>query len=435
MEFKESETVELKECVTDSIKKEIIAFANCNGGAIYVGVKDNGKVVGVEDIDDTALRVSNMVRDSIKPDLSMFVHYEAINIDGRDVLAINVQRGTSRPYYLEGKGLRPKGVFVRQGFSSVSATESTIRRLIKESDRENFEDMRSVLQELTFTEAQAEFKARKVDFGETHKQTLKLVSNEGLYTNLGLLLSDQCRHTIKVASFQGTDQSVFTDRKEFTGSVFSQLHKAYDFIEFHNKVHSTFSGLLRIDRQDYPVEAVREGLLNCIIHRDYSFSASTIISIYSDRIEFISLGGIVSGLSMDDLMVGISVCRNPHLANIFYRLELIEAYGTGIRKIMGAYDGFNVKPQFSTSENTFKLILPNVNDGENSKSFNLQSGEVDSDVLLDLLSSKESITRKDIESSLQVSSSTAGRMLSKLVDSGALRKIGGSRSTRYQLAT
>jgi ATP-dependent DNA helicase RecG len=138
----------------------------------------------------------------------------------------------------------------------------------------------------------------------------------------------------KAAVFEGSNQSVFKDRKEFSGSLFKQMGAVYDYIDFHNQTRSTFDKLRRIDTRDYPEVAVREALLNSLVHREYSFRASTLISIYNDRIEFTSIGGLVSGVTLNDVLMGISVCRNAKLANVFYRLELIEAYGTGMRKIM-----------------------------------------------------------------------------------------------------
>ena len=127
MRFQETETVELKSIVLDDIKKEIIAFANCDGGTVYVGVADDGTVLGVESADECALQISNMVRDAVKPDITMFIHYETLAYGGKSVVAVNVQRGTNRPYYLAKKGLRPEGVYVRQGYSSVPATDTALR--------------------------------------------------------------------------------------------------------------------------------------------------------------------------------------------------------------------------------------------------------------------------------------------------------------------
>lgn len=143
MVLRESETIELKEIVVDEIKKEIIAFANCDGGVIYIGVKDDGTIVGVDDSDGVSLQISNMVRDTIKPDDAMFLHYQTLKEDEKEIVSIDVQRGTHRPYYLAKKGMRPEGVYVRQGYSSVPATETVIRYMIKEMDGDRFELMGS----------------------------------------------------------------------------------------------------------------------------------------------------------------------------------------------------------------------------------------------------------------------------------------------------
>ena len=237
MLFQESETIELKEIVVDDVRKEIIAFANCKGGMLYIGVKKDGTVVGVVNPDSVALQISNMVRDAIKPDLTMFLHYETLEENGKKIVAVGVQQGTERPYYIAKKGLRPEGVYVRQGYSSAPSTNTAIRRMIKETDGDRFEEMRSLEQELTFEATAKEFGRRNVGFGPQQMQTLKILNNDGIYTNLGLLLSEQCVHTIKVAVFQGTDQNIFKDRHEFTGSLLQQLNEVYDFIDFRNQIH------------------------------------------------------------------------------------------------------------------------------------------------------------------------------------------------------
>lgn len=444
MLFQESETVELKEVIVDDIKKEIIAFANCDGGKLYIGVRDDGTVVGLDDPDGVSLQISNMVRDAIKPDVTMFLHYKTIKEDGKEIVAVEIQRGTDRPYYLAKKGMRPEGVYVRQGYSSVPATDTAIRRLIKETDGDSFEAMRCLDQELTFEAAKKEFALRKVEFGSQQMRTLKLIDQDNLYTNLGLLLSDQCVHTIKVAVFQGTDQTIFKDRREFTGSLMQQMNEVYDFIDFRNQTRATIEKLYRIDVKDYPEIAVREALLNLLVHRDYSFSASALISIYADRIEFVSIGGLMPGIDLEDIMVGISVCRNQNLANVFYRLHLIEAYGTGMGKIMRAYESTEEKPSIETTKNAFKIILPNINAKyETGKISAPKAGSVISSAVqveksrsneervLEYAMSHGAITRNDVIKLLEVSTSTASRVLRKMVKSNLLKQNGKARNTNY----
>ena len=171
MTFQESETIELKEIVVEDIKKEIIAFANSAGGTLYVGVADDGSIVGVDSPDTVTQQISNMVRDSIKPDVTMFVRYNTKVVDRKQIVAVEIQRGTERPYYLAKKGLRPEGVYVRQGTSSVPATTTAIRRMIKDTDGDSFEAMRSLEQNLTFQAAAKEFEARNIAFGVPQMQT------------------------------------------------------------------------------------------------------------------------------------------------------------------------------------------------------------------------------------------------------------------------
>ena len=447
MLFRESETVELKEVVVDDIKKEIIAFANCDGGKLYIGVRDDGTVIGLDNADSVSLQISNMVRDAIKPDITKFLHYETIVENGKNVVVVDIQRGTDRPYYLAKKGMRPEGVYVRQGYSSVPATDTAIRRMIKETDGDRFEAMRCLNRDLTFEATKKEFELRKTDFGPQQMRTLKLIAQDGLYSNLALLLSDQCVHTIKVAVFQGTDQTIFKDRREFTGSLMQQMNEVYDFIDFRNQTRATIEKLYRVDVRDYPEVAVREALLNLLVHRDYSFSASAFISIYEDRIEFVSIGGLMPGIDLEDVMVGISVCRNQDLANVFYRLHLIEAYGTGMGKIMKAYESMQVKPVIETTKNAFKIILPNINakyETENA-TVKTKSGTPvtvhtekklsdEEEKILEYARKHGAIIRNDVIGLLEVSASTAARVIRKMVKTNLLEQKGKARNTHYTIA-
>lgn len=220
MLFAESEIVELKSEPVSDICKEVIAFANSNGGTLYIGVRDDGSIAGVENADDVMLQISNMVRDSVKPDVTMFVSYKAQIEADKQIIVITVQKGTGRPYYLAAKGLRPGGVYVRNGTSTNSATDMAIRHMIKETDGDCFENMRSLEQNLTFGAAQEQFFKNGVSFDVVKMQTLGMISPNGIYSNVAFLLSDQCPSTVKAATFSGTDKSEFQDRREFEGSLF-----------------------------------------------------------------------------------------------------------------------------------------------------------------------------------------------------------------------
>lgn len=428
MELSESSTLEFKQQVVDDIRKTVIAFANTNGGSILVGVTDDGSVIGVDNSDHEMLRITNMIRDSIKPDITMFVSCQREEMNAKAILRIDIQKGTECPYYLANKGIRPEGVFVRQGASSVPATENAIRRMIKETDGDSYEDVRSLNQELTFSSLQKEFDVREIPFNESQYKTLKLMNADGIYTNLGLLLSDQCPHTIKAAVFEGKDKGVFKDRREFSGSLLQQLNDAFAYISQYNRVRAEYAGLHRLEQRDYPEPVLREALLNSLVHRDYAFSASTLISIFDDRIEFVSIGGLVKGVSLSDMFLGISMTRNPHLAAVLYRLTLIEAYGTGVPKIVKSYEEDIRKPSFVMSDNAFKLSLPNRNSSSGPDTLTEQER-----IVVRLAEQQEAITRKDVEKALGVSQTMSGRILRQLVQSGILVSLGAGKSIRYRL--
>ncbi|MBN4067682.1 putative DNA binding domain-containing protein [Alkaliphilus transvaalensis] len=426
MRYIESEIVELKEEFTKDIRKGVIAFANTKGGVLYVGIADNGVVKGISAPTDTLLRIISMLRDSIKPDIMSYVSSKIVEVESKNIIVINVARGSNLPYYLGDKGLKPSGVYIRQGSASAPASESAIRNMIKEADGNSFEKGRALETELTFKSAQIEFKNRNIEFSKAQMKTLGLIKDDEIFTNLGLIISDQCKHTIKVAVFHGKNKMKFKDRREFGGSVFDQIKDAYQYIDLLNKTGSEIKGLRRTDVRDYPEEAIREALINTIVHREYSFSGSTLISIYDDRIEFVSIGGLFGGITMKDILLGISQTRNERLAAIFYRLELIEAYGTGIAKILYSYKDNLIKPEVKVSDNAFMITIPRKMD------LTMHGEKTDNKKeVLKFIKENKSITRKEVENILGVGQTLAGRLLKELADKKIIMKIGKSSKVRY----
>ena len=432
MKFSENLNIELKEILTADLKKEVVAFANTCDGTIYIGVNDNGEVIGVENSDDVMERASASIRNAIRPDLSMYVSLKVEKIENKNVVVIKVQRGASRPYYIAEKGLKPSGVYIRQGNSSVPSSEEYIRQMIKETDGDSFEKLRSLNQDLTFDFTNMIFEKSGISFGEIQKKTLGIIGEDGLYTNLGLLLSDQCLHTLKIAVFEGKEKGIFKDRKEFKGSLLKQITEAFEYIDLLNKTKATFDGLIRKDERDYPIEAIREALLNAIVHREYSFGASTLINIYEDRIEFISLGGVVSGLSLEAIMLGVSQSRNEKLANVFYRLRLTEAYGTGIQKIFLSYKFYKKEPIFKTEIGAFLVILPNIHFTSEEKKTEKKEISLTDDYkkILEFLN-REVKSRKEIQEFLGVSQSKVINMIRELSKLNLIKKEGNGKNTKY----
>ena len=423
----ETENIEFKSGFTEEIYKEVIAFANTDGGVLYIGIDNDGNAVGLSNVDDEYTRITNGIRDAILPDVTMFVKY---TIQENKVVRITISEGANKPYYLRSKGLKPNGVYVRQGTSSVQASSEQIRQMIKESDGDDFESMRSLEQELTFSSAATAFESYGVDFSEEKYLALGMIhKSDGLFTNLALLMSDQCQHSIKVAVFGDDENTTFKDNREFKGSIFRQIDEVFRYIMLSNRTSSVFKGLERIDKSDYPEAALREALLNSVVHRDYSYSGSIIININDKQMEFVSIGGLLPGLTADDIRSGISQPRNKNLAEVFHRLKLIEAYGTGIRRIYKVYDNWSVQPCIEITHNTFKMILPNMNVAKSLVTKTNLTPQKEQ--ILGFISKNGQITEAEIMELLGVKRTRAYTVAKQMCDESLIIAVGRGENKKY----
>ncbi len=278
----------------------------------------------------------------------------------------------------------------------------------------SYEKAVSFGQDLTFEFTASVFRKKELEFGEEEMKSLHLIEN-GRYTNLAFMLSDQFDAPVKTAMFQ--DAFTFLDRAEFQGSILEQFDGIMRFISGHNTKRSVIEGIDRKDTTAYPVVAVREAVLNALVHRDYSMQGTILISIYPDRLTISSPGGLNEIYSIDDLKIGISSTRNPNLANIMYRLGYIEAYGTGIPRIMKLYL-HREEPEIKVSDAVFFISLPSM--------------LINDDRLESLLRSEDYITRSDLES-IGYSRSAAVEKINSLIGEGRIERSGGGRSTKYRV--
>ena len=430
----ETEKLEFKQIRNDDIYKTVIAFANTDGGTLVIGISDDGKVMPLADVDQTYTSITNGIRDAIEPDVTIFVKY---TLEESQIIRIEIGEGAYKPYYLKSKGLKPSGVYIRQGASSVQASPEQIRQMIKNTDGDIYEDLRSLEQELTFHSCAEVFAKHNVEFGEEKYNVLSIRSHtQQLYTNLGLLLSDQCVHRVKVAVFADEENTVFRDRKEFVGSVLSQLEETYDYLQLCNKNRSVIDGLTRTDYWDYPKDAIREALLNALIHRDYGYSGDIIINVNDSCIEFISIGGLLPGISTEDIRNGISQLRNKMLADVFHRLNFIEAYGTGIRRIFALYRDCPVLPKIDATTNSFKITLPNMNTAS-AESRSLDNGGLtvtpQMQMVLHYLEEHGDISDARLQELLSIKKSRSAALVKQMSDIGLIHVKGRGANRKITL--
>ena len=413
--IKENNNLEFKRELTDSIIKEIIAFCNTTGGTIILGYDDNGKVVGLKNAKEDLDRLSSKINDSIEPSVNFLVSSRIENEDNKEIIVVEVLRGTNKPYYIKSKGMTIDGVFVRLGATVQHATRETIKEMIMESSGVSFEKNISINQDLTFTFANQLFKKKKISFGNVEKKNLGLINSDNKYTNLGLLLSDQCPYSIKVARYKDNTKTEFLDSKEFAEqSILSQYENAYEYLMMNNRMSSKIDGMERIDEYEYPKNSLRELLCNTITHRDYEINGS-------NKIEFLSLGGLVSGLTIEDIKLGSSSSRNPNLVNIFHRLNFVEAYGTGIPRMYEEYKASITSPEIKVAPNSFLVILPKLN---------LKNEYV---LIIDYLKQNIQGTRDNFESVLNLGKSATINVLNEMLERDIIEKTGFSKNVVYKL--
>jgi len=364
----ENEHTEFKSPAVDDIYKEVIAFANTEGGIIYIGIDDQGNLTGIANIDETYTRLTNGIRDAI-----------------------------------------------------------------------HFEEMRSLEQQLTFNAVATTFECYGVEFSAEKYRTLGIIKND-LYTNLALLLSDQCQHTTKIAVFKDEFCTEFRDSKEFGGSIFQQFENTLNYLTLCNRTVSTIKGIHRTDKQDYPEEAIREALLNALVHRDYSYSGSIIINVNDDKMEFISIGGLLPGLSTEDIRLGISQPRNKNLAEVFHRLRLIESYGTGIRRIYKLYENCPVQPSIEATANAFKIVLPNMNAAESHATNNRNDHTTpvpatitpQMKIVIEYITERGEINDADLQTLLGIKKTRAYLLAKQMEKLGLIETIGRGICKKYK---
>lgn len=424
--MEEDEKTEFKRQLTKECLKTVVAFSNTKGGTLFIGVDDDGSIVGIDNPDSVSLDLIHMLTDAIRPDITMTSYTSHVVIDEKDIIKVDVQEGSSKPYYLREKGLCPEGVYIRKGPSSIPAPESLILRMIKECS-ESFESSISLEQNLTFNETKEIFKESGVQLEENQMITLGFYKGK-LYTNLAYLLSDQCTSGIKIAAYSDHFKTKFLNRTEIKGSILKQSIDALKFIEPYNPLSSVINGLKRVDIRAYPESSLREAIVNAVVHRDYSVNSDTLISIYGDGISISSYGGLKKDLDYVDLFAGMSSTRNPKIMAIFYRLGFVEGYGTGIPRIMGDYNKTMFKPKFELTPNVFKVELPAITEDTTNLAYMTEVNQI-----VRYAEEHDNFTRSEIEEIISQSRSKTNHILSAMVDKGMLTIVGGGRGTKYKL--
>lgn len=422
--MQENENIEFKELYTENIYKEIVAFLNSGSGTIYIGYNDNGELIGLENVKETEEKISNGIRGKIVPDCSVFVSINNATLDNKDYIIINVSKGVNI-YSLKDKGII-KGTYIRNGSCSMPAREETVKQMIIKNSNITFETSVANNQNLTFNYIREAFMGINIDINNKNiMKNLFMLDNNGNYTNLALLLSDQSPYTVKVATYQSVNKTNFLDRKEFGGSLLEVYDKTLSYLKINSATYGLIDSSIREDIEEYPEFILREIILNSLIHRDYSVLTSNIINIYKDdSIEFISYGSLYGNITIEDVLAGLSTSRNPHLQSIFMRLKRVEAIGSGLRRVNSYYKSKNLDFLVKALPSSFVVRLPRI-------AIDKIPAKDDYKIIIDYLDKNGEITRKQAERLLNKEKTTTSNVLSKMISDKIIKKIGKGPNTKY----
>ena len=349
--MKESRQLEFKETISNTFLKTVSAFANYDGGSILFGVNDNGEAVGISDIEQKCLDIENSINDSIKPQPEYSM--EVINVG--KTISLNVRPGVNKPYLYKGKAYK------RNDTSTIEVDQIELKRLILAGENMDYEELPSHDQNLEFSYLEQEL-ISKTGIKKLSKdilKTLNLYSDKNGYNIAAAIVSDKNDLPgIDIAKF-GETISIFQKRKTLEHQ--SIIRSFYEAVEMY-KDYYQYEKVEGFERKLFgtiPEEAFREALANAIIHRVWDINSHIRVSMFDDRVEIVSVGGLPNAVTVESYLSGdLSVLRNPILANVFHRLNLIEKFGTGIRRIKEAYSDSQTKPSFEVTENIIKVTLP-----------------------------------------------------------------------------
>lgn len=415
--MKESRAIEWKESVSNSFLKTVSAFANYGSGSIVFGIADDGSVKGLADTRAACLDIENKVNDSIDPTPFFSLTENA----RKKTVTLAVEEGPNKPYLYKGKAYR------RSDTATVEVDSVELRRLVLAGQNMHFEELPCHKQDLTFRTLEEKLEAEHVvkALNEDVLRTFNLFNFEAGFNNAALIVSDQNTFPgIDVARF-GENINTIADRATFEGiSVIEQIDGACTMFERYYSVE-TIEGARRTRHYSIPYEAFREAVANAVAHRTWDVNAKIRISMHPDRIEISSPGGLPAGLGRDEYLKGfISQLRNPILANVLFRLNIIEMFGTGIVRIRSSYAEYEQKPEFNVSENAVRVTLP-VTDARPA----LTSEE---ELVYQFVKEEGSTVSGQIVANFGFGKDKAVKLLRSLVEKRYVKKTGNGRGTRYR---
>ena len=393
----ENQYIEYKERLNDKLEREVVGFLNTKlGGDMYIGVADNGQIIGVDNADAVQLAISDRLKNNILPSCLGLFDINLEEREGKTIVHLHIAAGQEKPYYIRQYGMSPSGCYLRVGAGLKPMEENMINGLFSSRTRTSLRNIVSPRYgEHNFQQLKIYYQEHALEVNDTFLQNLDFYTSEGKLNMVAYLLADTNSLSVRFAKYAGTDKCDLLETQEFGYcSLLKAMDKLWDKIDVENRIMARITNQLRREEKrlvDYT--ALREAFVNAFVHNDYTTEQAPVVEIFSDRLTITSYGGLVSELTQEEFFNGRSIPRNRELMRIFHDMEWVEQLGSGIHRILRKYpkDIYEISEHFVVVTFKFAESLTDTSDVSQNVSQNVSQS-----VSQKPLSERQSLIRQRI---------------------------------------
>jgi predicted HTH transcriptional regulator len=436
----ENNRIEYKRELTDTLEREVVAFLNAGeGGTIYIGMDRDGGVYGVDFCDQTQLIIKDRLKNNIQPSIMGLFEIIHEKHDNKNVLRLTIAGGLEKPYFLKKYGMTEKGCFLRIGSACEPMPKEMIESLYGKRVRNTIGRMESPRRDLTFAQLKIYYDARRLNLNDSFMKNLELLTPDGQPNYAAYLLADENGSSLQVAKYAGGDRVELIENRDYGRcSLVKALKSVLDRVDVENTVFTKIGYPLREERELIDSTAMREAIINAVVHNDYSYGAVPKVEFFADRAEVTSMGGLPYGVTEADFFGGCSVPRNKEIMRVFRDLEIVEHLGSGVPRILKAYGKKAFEIRDSYIRITFRYA-PETSSNAGGQIGGQVGGQVGGPIggaivlterqkeIVGLIQADPRLSRKVLSDRLGINQSAVQKHLKLLTENGVLKRIGGTR--------
>ena len=420
---------EFKVKLTDKFEEEVISFLNTNGGNIYLGVNDKGDIVGISgNIDLLQRTIKDRIKDNIMPSTLGLYDVVVLEEDNKKYIKIIIARGSDDPYYIKGMGMTPDSCFIRVGSSIQSMPYDMINNRVNKRTRTSLRNIVSPKQDLTFSQLKIYYEEKGFNINNNFLKQLDLYTDDGKYNYNAYLLADNNTISIRFGKYEGTNAVDLIENEDFGNcSIVKATKNILNKIEIENKIFTKIEYPERKEIRMYDFAAVREAVVNAIVHNDWSNEYAPKFEMFSDKLVISSNGGIQPSTTKEEFLEGYSLPKNKELMKVFNDLDLVEQMGTGIIRILQSYD----KKSFEFFPNFIRVTFPFNKDKFREEANEIAELTETQKSIINLMSDSPTITQEVLSKLLGINIRTVQRNIKILIEKGLIERTGATKKGEW----